>query len=184
MIKLIEFFKRNFFYTHFLCVQSSVHSKGSGHSLLGRGWAGQRATMDYFEEPEEWRDKAEASDASIELVMLLAKNMTRVMDLFRKVSPRRLLMTACSSAAPRLRLCSASQWDTNNDGKISKKEFKRGMVALGFQARPPPHKPPATASPSLRLACTLRTFAAGDTRRGVGSVRVHGSRRFGHARLW
>ena len=50
--------------------------------------------MDYFEEPEEWRDKAEASDASIELVMLLAKNMTRVMDLFRKVSPRRLLMTA------------------------------------------------------------------------------------------
>ena len=83
------FRKRNFFYTHFLCVQSSVHSKGQGHSL-GRGWAGQRATMDYFEEPEEWRDKAEASDASIELVMLLAKNMTRVMDLFRKVSPRRL----------------------------------------------------------------------------------------------
>ena len=42
--------------------------------------------MDYFEEPQEWSDKAEASDASVELVMLLTKNMARVMDLFRKVS--------------------------------------------------------------------------------------------------
>ncbi len=47
--------------------------------------------MDYFEEPQEWSDKAEASDASVELVMLLTKNMTRVMDLFRKVSLRRCL---------------------------------------------------------------------------------------------
>ena len=139
--------------------------------------------MDYFEEPEEWSEREAASDASLELVMLLTKNMARVMDLFRKVSPRRLLMTACSSAAPRLRLCSASQWDTNNDGKISKKEFKKGMVALGFQAHRHRSTLPATTSPSLRLACTVRTFTAGGTRRGVGSVCVHGPRRFGHARL-
>ncbi len=42
--------------------------------------------MDYFEEPEEWSEREAASDASLELVMLLTKNMARVMDLFRKVS--------------------------------------------------------------------------------------------------
>ena len=49
----------------------------------------------------------DAEELGARLVGLLAKNMTRVMDLFR-------------------------QWDTNSDGQISKKEFKRGMVALGF----------------------------------------------------
>ena len=47
--------------------------------------------MDYFEEPEEWSEREAASDASLELVMLLTKNMARVMDLFRKVSLRRCL---------------------------------------------------------------------------------------------
>ena len=112
--------------------------------------------MDYFEEPPEWTEKPEPSEASMELVMLLTKNMTRVMDLFRKVRRRRPLMPARSPAATELRACSAAQWDTNNDGKISKKEFKRGMIALGFQARcalpppspPPPSPPPPSPSPS------------------------------------
>ena len=107
--------------------------------------------MDYFEEPPEWSDKPEPSEASMELVMLLTKNMTRVMDLFRKVRRRRPLMPARSPAATELRACSAAQWDTNNDGKISKKEFRRGMVALGFQAHaaplPPPSSPPPSQSP-------------------------------------
>ena len=115
-----------------------------------------RAKMDYFEEPPEWTEKPEPSEASMELVMLLTKNMTRVMDLFRKVRRRRPLMPARSPAATELRACSAAQWDTNNDGKISKKEFKRGMIALGFQARcalsppspPPPIPPPPSPSPS------------------------------------
>ena len=59
------------------------------------------AKMDYFEEPPEWTEKPEPSEASMELVMLLTKNMTRVMDLFRKVRRRRPLMTARSPAATR-----------------------------------------------------------------------------------
>ena len=70
----------------------SVHPLEKGwREQPGCAWAGLRATMDYFEEPKEWSDKAEASDASVELVMLLTKNMTRVMDLFKKVSLRRCL---------------------------------------------------------------------------------------------
>ena len=114
-----------------------------------RGQLGS-AKMDYFEEPPEWTEKPEPSEASMELVMLLTKNMTRVMDLFRKVRRRRQLMPARSPAATELRACSAAQWDTNNDGKISKKEFKRGMIALGFQARcalPPPSPPPPSPPP-------------------------------------
>ncbi len=61
-------------------------------------------------------------------------------------------MTACSSAAPLLRLCSALQWDTNNDGKISKKEFKRGLVALGFQVHDPA-RPRTTLQPPALPAC-------------------------------
>ena len=48
-----------------------------------------------------------ADEMEGQLIMLLSKNMTRVMDLFR-------------------------QWDANDDGQISKKEFKRGMATLGF----------------------------------------------------
>ena len=59
------------------------------------------AKMDYFEEPPEWTEKPEPSEASMELVMLLTKNMTRVMDLFRKVRRRRPLMPARSPAANR-----------------------------------------------------------------------------------
>ena len=59
------------------------------------------AKMDYFEEPPEWTEKPEPSEASMELVMLLTKNMTRVMDLFRKVRRRCPLMPARSPAANR-----------------------------------------------------------------------------------
>ena len=54
--------------------------------------------------------QATAEGMESQLVILLAKNQARVMDLFH-------------------------QWDTNSDGQISKKEFRRGMLALGFDVQ-------------------------------------------------
>lgn len=54
--------------------------------------------------------QATAEGMENQLVILLAKNQARVIDLFR-------------------------QWDTNSDGQISKKEFRRGMLALGFDVQ-------------------------------------------------
>ena len=52
--------------------------------------------MDYFEEPPVV-DTSPPSDTSVELVMLLTKNMTRVMDLFRKVRCASACLVICST---------------------------------------------------------------------------------------
>ena len=73
-------------------------------ALLREGTA-DPATMNYFEEPQVASQVVASSDSHVELVMLLAKNMGRVMDLFRKV---RCAVCLCSSAAHLLRLQSPS----------------------------------------------------------------------------